>query len=348
MGIKYNEVKKYYEVSYSKRHPVTKKSRNIKRVGISTKLEAESKYKEIQKELLLRFYNKQYPLWNDVVKDFIAHFINLGMANNTVINYKSCLKEHTSAKWNNKRINEITTFDIRNIIIEDLSSFSEAHRKNIYKHIKAVFRYALEYDLIGKDPSPKLKFKKNEKIKKVLNEAEIKRLLCMAKKLNHSWFPVWLLASYTGMRNGELYALRWERVDLEKRVIIVCEAWTKENGFKETKSGDDRTVEIAKSLLPYMELLFENKDSEYVLPRLGSWSTKGQSQILKDFLEKIDLPIIRFHDLRASWATVMLSKGIEPIKVMAMGGWKDLKTMQIYIRKSGIHIKGITDALDFI
>ena len=55
---------------------------------------------------------------------------------------------------------------------------------------------------------------------------------------------------------------------------------------------------------------------------------------------------VRFHDLRASWATMMLSSGIEPYKVMAMGGWKDLKTMTIYCRKAGVDIKGITDHLN--
>ena len=49
-----------------------------------------------------------------------------------------------------------------------------------------------------------------------------------------------------------------------------------------------------------------------------------------------------------SLASYMLSKGIEPIKVMSMGGWKDLKTMQIYIRKSGINIRGITKCLDLL
>jgi integrase len=61
----------------------------------------------------------------------------------------------------------------------------------------------------------------------------------------------------------------------------------------------------------------------------------------------LGLPPIKFHDLRATWATLMLSKGVEPIKVMIMGGWKDLKTMQIYIRKAGVDIKGITDRLNF-
>jgi hypothetical protein len=37
---------------------------------------------------------------------------------------------------------------------------------------------------------------------------------------------------------------------------------------------------------------------------------------------------------------------IEPIKVMSMGGWTELKTMQKYIRQAGVNIKGITDGLE--
>lgn len=348
MGIKYNESKETYEVSYSKRHPLTKKSRNIKRVGILTKNEAIRVHKQIKNELIKRFFDDQHPYWNEVVERFITHFINLGMANNTVINYRGSLRAHTYDKWKYKRINEISTSEIRDLVIDDLANYSEAHRKSMFKYLRAVFRYAIENDLIQRDPSPKLRFKANEKIKKVLTEDQIRYFLKMAKEKRHSWLPVWTLACYTGMRNGELYALRWERVDLTKRIMIICEAWTKENGFKDTKSGDDRTVEIAKSLMPVMNELYENRTDEFVLPRLGSWTTAGQSQIIKDFLKEVELPIIRFHDLRASWATIMLSKGVEPIKVMAMGGWKDLKTMQIYIRKSGIHIQGITNNLNFL
>lgn len=63
------------------------------------------------------------------------------------------------------------------------------------------------------------------------------------------------------------------------------------------------------------------------------------------FLQGLGLPRIRFHNLRATWATIMLSMGIAPINVMAMGGWKDLKTMQFYIRKAGVDTLGISDLL---
>ena len=83
-----------------------------------------------------------------------------------------------------------------------------------------------------------------------------------------------------------------------------------------------------------------------MLPRIDKWDKGEQARELRMFLQGIGLPVIRFHDLRATWATLLLSKGVEPIKVMIMGGWKDLKTMQFYVRKAGVEIKGITDCLD--
>jgi integrase len=53
-----------------------------------------------------------------------------------------------------------------------------------------------------------------------------------------------------------------------------------------------------------------------------------------------------FHTLRACFATHLLSTGVEPLKVMRMGGWSDLKTFQIYLRMSGEDVKGVAEALD--
>jgi len=94
-------------------------------------------------------------------------------------------------------------------------------------------------------------------------------------------------------------------------------------------------------------LVLQNKDSAFVLPRLKKWEKGEQARELRMFLIGIGLEPVRFHDLRASWATILLSKGVEPIKVMKMGGWKDMKTMMIYVRKAGVDIKGATDCLDF-
>jgi integrase len=345
--IKYIEATKTYKVSYSRRNPATKQCRNLSRTGIKTMEEAKKVYKELIINMEQKFQRSLYPLWPEMVDRFIESFKNRGIANNTIYNYRTGLYSHTLAKWRKKQINQITTSEIRELVLDGLADKSEALRKDILKYIRAVFSYACEAGIVLRDPTPKLKFKNNLKIKDVLKENEILYFLKSAREQNHPWYPIWTLALYTGMRNGELYALKWEKVDLNKRMLVVSHSWNAKNGFKETKSGDDRNVEIAESLLPFMEELYQKRESEFVLPRLKTWDQGDQARVLRAFLVEINLPRIRFHDLRASWATVMLSKGVEPIKVMSMGGWRDLKTMQIYIRKSGINIQGITSHLNF-
>jgi integrase len=102
--------------------------------------------------------------------------------------------------------------------------------------------------------------------------------------------------------------------------------------FIETKSGDDRIVEIAPNLLALLrELKLLSPDTNFVLPRIDMWDKGEQARELRMFLTSLGLPAIRLHDLRATWATVMLSKDLESIKVMKMVGWKDIKTMQHYV-----------------
>lgn len=347
MAIKWDEEKQYYIVGYSRRDPVTKISRNLQRRGIKTRKEAEKVYKRLQVELFEKFYEFRHPYWKDVVEKFLDRFESEGVAKSTFINYQGTLRKHTYDKWNRKRIHQIDTKDIRDLIYEDLKDFSEAFQQSALKYIRAVMRYAIEERLIQVDPTPKIKFKKKEKIKLVLTEGEIRKLLAEAKARDNKWYFLWVTACYTGLRNGELYALKWSKIDFERRTILIDESWTKENGFKDTKSGNDRVIELAQGLLPIFLELYQHRSNEFVLPRIKQWNTGNQSKFLGEFLKEIGLPKVRFHDLRASWATIMLSKGVEPIKVMAMGGWRDLKTMQIYIRKSGININGITDTLSF-
>ena len=215
------------------------------------------------------------------------------------------------------------------------------------KFVRAIFNYAAETGVIHRSPVPHMHFRTGGKIKRVLTEQQIRIFLEKAKAFNHEWYPIWVTALYTGMRNGELFALTWDKVDLENRKILVSSSWNRKDGHKDlTKSGEDRIVEIAPTLLTILkELKLNGYGSVFVLPRIRAWEEARQAEILRTFLQGINLPRVRFHDLRASWATVMLVKGTEPVKVMALGGWKDLKTMMIYIRKAGIDTKGTTDNL---
>jgi len=68
----------------------------------------------------------------------------------------------------------------------------------------------------------------------------------------------------------------------------------------------------------------------------------------REFCEGIGMTSVKFHALRACFATQLLRDSIAPIVVMKICGWKDLKTMQKYIRLAGIEIEGATEKLKIL
>lgn len=334
-------------VSYGKRHPITRKPVSLTRKGFTSKAEANRAYKDLVIAVEDRLRKAIIPTWSKVITEFIEASLNRGLMQKTVYNWRVCLEAHTLGAWSDRLVDSITTQEIRLLLEAKVGAKSSSHRRYFLRTVRSAFEYAVESGYILRNPTPQLKFKVGDKIQKVLTEDQARLLLLKARDREWQWYPHYALALYTGMRNGELYALTWEKVDFDRRTILVDCAWNSKDGFKSTKSGDDRMIEIAPSLLPILRELHEQADgSPFVLPQLYEWQKGEQAKHLATFLSANGLPAVRFHDLRATWATMLLSKGVEPIKVMKMGGWKDLETMMIYARKAGVDIKGAMDCLN--
>lgn len=347
MGTRFNEKRRCWEAWYQKRHPIKRAPRKLFRTNLKSKNEAMRVEKELIVQLEESFKEQTVPTWQNLLKEFFNAKSLSDWGPKTLEDGQFMLDAHTMSKWGKRRLDSISPNDIKELIFERLGHNSPSTQQTLLKFIRGAFNYAVECRLLNSNPCPKIKFKTGEKIKKVLTEEQVGKLLSQAKIYQSDWYYHWAMAVYTGMRNGELYALTWDKVNLEGRRILVDTSWSKKAGFKSTKSGDDRIVEIAPNLVQELkELKLKTESTGFVLPRSRNWDKGEQARMLRYFLEGISLPTVRFHDLRATWATIMLSKGIEPIKVMTMGGWKDLKTMQIYIRKAGVGIKGITDCLN--
>lgn len=90
------------------------------------------------------------------------------------------------------------------------------------------------------------------------------------------------------------------------------------------------------------------KPDEFLLPRSSYWDRGNQASLLRDFCRANGLPSIRFHALRACFATQLIATGIPATVVMKICGWRDMKTMQLYIRLAGIEEGGATEVLRFI
>ncbi len=180
-----------------------------------------------------------------------------------------------------------------------------------------------------------------------MTKDQIYLFLTQAFASKNEWAPIYAAAIYTGARNGELIALTWEQIDFENMTITINKSWSKQNGLKCTKSGDERLVPIAPAFLEILKELRETtNDTPYVLPRLHQWISGGdQAGELRFFLAGLGLPQINFHALRSCHAVMLLQSGVPAVKVMATCGWKSYKSMNHYIRTAGVDIKGMMDNL---
>lgn len=348
MGLKpLNPEKTLWQIRVDKRHPKTKMP-----VGISRQVKGNEKqvtrvHREMILELERKIEDSLRTRWGDVVENYLFHMrYKAKCTEKTVANYRYYLEAYTLPPWRERAVDSILMQEIDALIESASAGKSEGQKQGLHKMIKAVFKYAKETAVILHDPMPGLANKTYQKQLQVLTETQAMTLLSKAFEFGSEWHPIWFTALYTGMRNGELYSLTWDKVNFETGMIYVDTSWNSVDGFKSTKSGEARTVPMATELEAFLK---EQKvllgQTRFVLPRLAKWDKGEQARELRKFLILCGLPDVRFHDLRATWATLMLSKGIPPVKVMQMGGWKELKTMLLYIRAAGIEVKGTTDVL---
>jgi integrase len=178
---------------------------------------------------------------------------------------------------------------------------------------------------------------------------------------------LYVLALTTGMRQGELLALRWQDVDLEGATLQV-RINVQEAGGKyilaEPKTSYSRR-RIALSQLAVAAVRAHRIEQNKERLALGAvWDTSldlvfpnaiGGVMIpdnlakrsFKRYLAKAGLPPIRFHDLRHTAATLLLSRGINPKVLCEMLGHANISiTLRVYAHVTPHMQQGAADVMD--
>jgi integrase len=170
-----------------------------------------------------------------------------------------------------------------------------------------------------------------------LSSAESRRFLDAAR--GERFEALYVLAITTGMRQGELLALRWQDVDVENATISIRRTLTRNGGRiaigepKTKKSRrsirlTSRAVEALKAHLEYqlrqIEILGDRYEDQGLLFTTDTGGAVNPSNLrMRSFaplLKKAKLPHIRFHDLRHTCATLLLTQETHPKYVQELLG----------------------------
>ena len=170
-------------------------------------------------------------------------------------------------------------------------------------------------------------------------DGEIKDFLLSAQREGEQVYIIYASAIYTGLRAGELATLRWDCVDLERRLITVQSSF---NG--PTKAGDVRYVPILDPLLPILREWKLKIGGQYVFTNERGGIYQPSARIFQEVLQRVLTKAgfqkrernsklrhyICFHDLRHTFASFWVRQGGDIFRLQKILGHKSITMTMRY------------------
>ncbi len=224
--------------------------------------------------------------------------------------------------------------------------------KNAYQCLHSSLEKAAELRMIPFNPSKHVELPKIEAYNaSILSDPEIQTAIKTAK--GTSAFLMVFLCLAVGVRRGELDALKWSHIDLDKGIIKIEDNRVSVKGGTQTKApkskSSKRTITIGPNtceVLKQAKAEYEEErkaygpgfsKDDYVLHTKGGnpYNPDSLTQKWRRFHIKHNLKDCRLHDLRHSCATSMFANNIDPKTVQTRLGHSSSKiTMDIYVHRT--------------
>lgn len=245
------------------------------------------------------------------------------------------LDNHVLPYFKDRIISDITPEDIAIWQTEILNKgLSNTYIHNINLYLKAIFRYAVDYIGLPKNPCREsigsLKTKKLD-----FWTPEEYKAFSEACKNNIEYYVMFEILYYTGMRVGELLALTLNDIDFKNGQITVNKTYYRITGkdlINPPKTeGSERIIDIPAFLVEEIKDYISHLYKPDPETRLFDKRPQYVRSILKDRAEKAGVKQIRVHDLRHSHASMLINLGANPVLVAERLGHENANiTMKTY------------------
>lgn len=281
----------------------------------------------------------------------------------TYMKYKNTIYLHIIPELGTIDIQVIDNNIIQNYINKKLcvgkSGLSPKSIKEIVGIIKNTLNYAERYDLRSKCKCELLEVRSVYNQIRVLNKNEEKALLCvLCRDTDIFKFGV-LISLLTGLRIGELCALKWEDIDVNERIISIKRTMQRvQVEGKETKTeiiittpktnASIRQIPIPGILNDYIQT-FKSENNQFVLTnQKGNYIEPRVMQYrFEKYIKSAGISKANFHALRHTFATRCIEAGVD-VKVLSeiLGHSSVNITLDRYVHNSIDYKKDNIDRLN--
>jgi len=309
---------------------------------------------------------KPVPTFKEYAERFMKTYSAMNHKPSTRAGYESVLKVHLYPVFGRVPLDKITKKDVKDFLTKKMQEGLRLNTvRNIKRYLSSIFSEAVDDEIITDNPA----LKAGKVLKKNRGEAEKVDSFTWDEKTIFEdtirkhyprYYPLFLTALRTGMRIGEVLALKPGDLDFNGGFIEVNRSFAK--GVLTTpKTGKTRRVDMSKQLAEVLRAHLTERKKEALKKGWGEppewlfYNEEGspvdldnlRKRVFYKALEKAGLRKIRIHDLRHTYATLRIQAGHNILDVSNQLGHHSPKmTLDIYSHwMPGTH-KSQVDELD--
>ena len=299
----------------------------------------------------------QVPTFGAYADEWMKNYTRVECKTSTADGYEGVLRQYLRPRFGAKRLGEISRDDIKAMINDLISKdLSRNTIRNALCVIRGMFNQAIESGLLEANPAARLgRFTRTAKTPETtgiaLNAAEVQTFLEAANEVCPDYYGLFLTAVRTGLRRGELVALRWGDIQFGKdgndsnRFILVRHNYVRRE-HTTTKSKKSRRVDLSREL---RAVLIELRDKRLLEAFLEGRNDISDEQVFPSpdgsildpdnlyhryflpVLTKAGIRKIRLHDLRHTFGSLLIQNGASIVYVKEQMGHSSIQvTVDIY------------------
>jgi integrase len=310
--------------------------------GVITKTVAREVLRRIEQKIKLGEYDlldTRIPTLREFAEEYLAYQRDVKQIRSWERSWYAV--SHFSRFFGDKRLKEIAPEDIdvykQRRLLEGAKPGTLARELTVIRHL---FNQARKWKrFFNENPISRAGMPEvYDRVERVLSVDEEGRLL---SQIPEPFRGIVVIALNTGMRLGEILALRWDWVDLRENCITLPQTHTKTRRLRRVPVNPV----VKRELLKFAERRLEAGGSEFVVPRKSYYSLLGRlRRSFREACKRAGIPNLRFHDLRHTAGTRLGESGIPIQTISALLGHTSTRMTERYVHPEE-SVKRATDLL---
>ena len=324
-----------------------------------SKKEARNKAEEYRISLLTGSLVNKHINMTDWINKWLKIYKENTVKGNTLSKYKNIVDNHIVPYFGNAPVAAVNPADIRNFYNLKMG-YSADFQHQISTLLFSVFEDAIDNDIIYKNPAKNIKqeaSRSSNPAKRVYTHEQAQKVRQFA--LNHRYGAEIICLLDCGLRRGEMLALQWSDIDLDKKTLHVRRSAALVNGQivvtdpKTPRSNrviplGDTAVFAIQKLQKTSPFLFPNVNGKVQRP--DTWDKRHYKIFMDEMIKLYEgknqkaPPFLNAHELRHTCASLMIEDGVDLVHVSRFLGHSSSNiTDKIYVH---INVEQLRSAIN--